>query len=133
MEFHPVGGEELQDVVSRIAGASPKVIALVKEAIKIKGANCRRSRDRRTACLARRNRRLPNDARTAAPLHLSPSEARKGELTQSPCVARRQCLSGYRLTNPFRFGICTFGKVSAFIASFSPMILLPARIKAVSA
>jgi tripartite-type tricarboxylate transporter receptor subunit TctC len=36
MEYHPIGGEELQDVVSRIAGASPKVIAMVKEAIKIK-------------------------------------------------------------------------------------------------
>jgi tripartite-type tricarboxylate transporter receptor subunit TctC len=36
MEFHPIGGEELQNVVSRIAGASPKVIAMVKEAIKIK-------------------------------------------------------------------------------------------------
>jgi tripartite-type tricarboxylate transporter receptor subunit TctC len=36
MEFHPIGGEALQDVVSRIAGASPKVIAMVKEAIKIK-------------------------------------------------------------------------------------------------
>ena len=36
MEFHPIGGEELQDVVSRIAGASPKVIAMVKEAITIK-------------------------------------------------------------------------------------------------
>src|SRR5882757_8244900 len=35
-EFHPVGGETLQDVVSKIAGASPKVIAMVKEAIKIK-------------------------------------------------------------------------------------------------
>ena len=36
MEFHPIGGQELQDVVSRIAGASPQVIAMVKEAIKIK-------------------------------------------------------------------------------------------------
>jgi len=36
MEFHPIGGEALQDVVSRIAGASPQVIAMVKEAIKIK-------------------------------------------------------------------------------------------------
>jgi tripartite-type tricarboxylate transporter receptor subunit TctC len=36
MEFHPMGGEELQDVVGKIAGASPKVIAMVKEAIKIK-------------------------------------------------------------------------------------------------
>jgi tripartite-type tricarboxylate transporter receptor subunit TctC len=36
MEFNPIGGEELQDVVGRIAGASPKVIAMVKEAIKIK-------------------------------------------------------------------------------------------------
>jgi hypothetical protein len=36
MEFHPIGGEELQDIVGRIAGASPKVIAMVKEAIKIK-------------------------------------------------------------------------------------------------
>jgi tripartite-type tricarboxylate transporter receptor subunit TctC len=36
MDFNPIGGEELQDVASRIAGASPQVIALVKEAIKIK-------------------------------------------------------------------------------------------------
>jgi tripartite-type tricarboxylate transporter receptor subunit TctC len=36
MDFNPIGGEELQDVVGRIAGASPKVIAMVKEAIKIK-------------------------------------------------------------------------------------------------
>jgi hypothetical protein len=36
MEFNPIGGEELQDVASRIAGASPQVIARVKEAIKIK-------------------------------------------------------------------------------------------------
>src|SRR6202022_3101923 len=36
MEFHPMGGEELQDVVGKIAGAAPKVIAMVKEAIKIK-------------------------------------------------------------------------------------------------
>ncbi|HEY6254704.1 MAG TPA: hypothetical protein VIY51_02820 [Xanthobacteraceae bacterium] len=36
MDFHPIGGEELQDVVGRIAGASPQVIALVKDAIKIK-------------------------------------------------------------------------------------------------
>ena len=36
MDFNPIGGEELQDVASRIAGASPQVIATVKEAIKIK-------------------------------------------------------------------------------------------------
>jgi tripartite-type tricarboxylate transporter receptor subunit TctC len=36
MEFHPIGGEELQDVAGKIAGASPQVIAMVKEAIKIK-------------------------------------------------------------------------------------------------
>jgi hypothetical protein len=36
MEFHPIGGEELQDIASRIAGASPQVISMVKEAIKIK-------------------------------------------------------------------------------------------------
>ncbi len=36
MEFNPIGGEELQDIASRIAGASPQVIAMVKEAIKIK-------------------------------------------------------------------------------------------------
>jgi tripartite-type tricarboxylate transporter receptor subunit TctC len=36
MDFNPIGGAELQDVVSRIAGASPQVIAMVKEAIKIK-------------------------------------------------------------------------------------------------
>ena len=44
-----------------------------------------------------------------------------------------QCFCGYRLTNPLRFGIATFGRVSAFIASFSPITLLRARIKAVSA
>ena len=36
MEFNPIGGEELQDIASRIAGASPQVVAMVKEAIKIK-------------------------------------------------------------------------------------------------
>jgi tripartite-type tricarboxylate transporter receptor subunit TctC len=36
MDFNPIGGEALQDVASRIAGASPQVIAMVKEAIKIK-------------------------------------------------------------------------------------------------
>jgi tripartite-type tricarboxylate transporter receptor subunit TctC len=36
MEFNPISGEELQDVASKIAGASPKVIAMVKEAITIK-------------------------------------------------------------------------------------------------
>ena len=36
MDYHPIGGQDLQDVVSRIAGASPTVIAMVKEAIKIK-------------------------------------------------------------------------------------------------
>jgi tripartite-type tricarboxylate transporter receptor subunit TctC len=36
MDFRPIGGEELQSIVSRIAGASPGVIALVKQAITIK-------------------------------------------------------------------------------------------------
>jgi tripartite-type tricarboxylate transporter receptor subunit TctC len=36
MEFNPIGGEELQAIASRIAGASPQVIGMVKEAIKIK-------------------------------------------------------------------------------------------------
>jgi hypothetical protein len=36
MDFNPIGGAELQDVVSKIASASPQVIAMVKEAIKIK-------------------------------------------------------------------------------------------------
>jgi tripartite-type tricarboxylate transporter receptor subunit TctC len=36
MDFNPIGGEELQDVVGRIAGASPQAIAQVKEAMKIK-------------------------------------------------------------------------------------------------
>src|SRR5712672_4571789 len=36
MDFHPVGGEELQRIVSRIAGASPNAIAMVKQAITIK-------------------------------------------------------------------------------------------------
>jgi len=36
MEFNPIGGQELQDVAGKIAGASPQVIAMVKEAIKIK-------------------------------------------------------------------------------------------------
>jgi hypothetical protein len=39
-----------------------------------------------------------------------------------------QCFSGYLLTNPSRFGIFTFGKVSAFMTSFSPMILLSAKM-----
>ena len=39
-----------------------------------------------------------------------------------------QCFSGYRLTKPSRFGIFTFGNVSAFITSLSPMILLRARM-----
>src|SRR5262249_13108743 len=42
--------------------------------------------------------------------------------------APRQCFSGYLLMNPSRLGIFTLGKVSAFIASFSPIILLSARI-----
>src|SRR6516164_11547729 len=42
--------------------------------------------------------------------------------------APRQCSSGYLLMNPSRLGIFTLGKVSAFIASFSPIILLSARI-----
>jgi tripartite-type tricarboxylate transporter receptor subunit TctC len=36
MELHPIRGEALQEVVGKIAGASPKVIAMVKEAIKNK-------------------------------------------------------------------------------------------------
>lgn len=38
-----------------------------------------------------------------------------------------QRFSGYLLTNPSRFGMRTFGSVSAFIMSFSPMILASAR------
>ena len=44
-----------------------------------------------------------------------------------------QCLSGYRLTKPSRLGMRTFGKVWAFIPSLSPMILLSARMYAVTA
>jgi hypothetical protein len=75
--------------------------------------------------------------------HRDPHSVRKQEpadcstgsdaLSLIVAVARRQCFSGYRLTNPLRFGIATFGRVSAFIASFSPITLLRARIKAVSA
>jgi tripartite-type tricarboxylate transporter receptor subunit TctC len=36
MDFNPIGGEELQGVVGKIAGAPPNIIALVKDAIKIK-------------------------------------------------------------------------------------------------
>jgi hypothetical protein len=36
MDFRPSGGEELQSIVSRIAGASLNVIAMVKQAITIK-------------------------------------------------------------------------------------------------
>jgi len=36
MELNPIGGEELQSVASRIAGAPTNVIAMVKEAIRIK-------------------------------------------------------------------------------------------------
>ena len=39
---------------------------------------------------------------------------------------RVQCLLGYNGMNPSRLGMRTFGSVSAFIASFSPMILLSA-------
>jgi len=55
------------------------------------------------------------------------------ELSFIIAIAWHQCFSGYLLTNALRFGIATFGRVSAFITSFSPMILLRARIKAVSA
>ena len=37
-------------------------------------------------------------------------------------------LSGKRMTKPSRFGIRTFGSVSAFISSFSPMSLFSARM-----
>src|SRR5262249_16893510 len=43
-------------------------------------------------------------------------------------AAPPQSFSGYLLMNPSRLGIFTLGKVSAFIASFSPIILLSARI-----
>lgn len=36
MDFNPIGGAELQDIVGKIAGASPYLIVLVKDAIKIK-------------------------------------------------------------------------------------------------
>jgi hypothetical protein len=36
MDFNPIGGEELQDVVGKIAGAPPKIVAMVKDAITIK-------------------------------------------------------------------------------------------------
>ena len=36
MESNPIGGQELQDTAGKIAGASPQVIAMVKEAITIK-------------------------------------------------------------------------------------------------
>jgi tripartite-type tricarboxylate transporter receptor subunit TctC len=36
MEFNPIDGEELQNVVGKIAGASPNIIAMVKDAIRIK-------------------------------------------------------------------------------------------------
>ena len=39
---------------------------------------------------------------------------------------RVQCLLGYNGMNPSRLGMGTFGSVSAFIASVSPMILLSA-------
>ena len=39
---------------------------------------------------------------------------------------RVQCLPGYNGMNPSRLGMRTLGSVSAFIASFSPMILLSA-------
>ena len=37
-----------------------------------------------------------------------------------------QCFSGYLLTKPSRFGMRTLGSVSAFMTSFSPMILASA-------
>ncbi len=36
MYLNPISGEELQQIVSKIVSSSPKVIAIVKEAIKIK-------------------------------------------------------------------------------------------------
>jgi tripartite-type tricarboxylate transporter receptor subunit TctC len=36
MDFRPIGGEELQNIVSRIAAASPNAVAMVKRAITIK-------------------------------------------------------------------------------------------------
>ena len=36
MYINPMGGEELQQIVRKVAGLSPKVIAMVKEAIKTK-------------------------------------------------------------------------------------------------
>ena len=36
MDINPMGGEELQQIVRKVAGLSPKVIAMVKEAIKTK-------------------------------------------------------------------------------------------------
>lgn len=38
------------------------------------------------------------------------------------------CLSGNRIMNPSRFGICTLGSVWAFIVSFSPMRLFSERM-----
>ena len=36
MYINPMSGEELQQIVRKVAGLSPKVIAMVKEAIKTK-------------------------------------------------------------------------------------------------
>jgi tripartite-type tricarboxylate transporter receptor subunit TctC len=36
MHINPMGGEELQRIVRKFAGLSPKVIAMVKEAVKTK-------------------------------------------------------------------------------------------------
>ncbi len=72
----------------------------------------------------------------ARALHPSCSRKQKagGSFRRPPANRRvNQCFSGYRLTKPFLFGMFTFGKVCAFITSFSPMILLPARMNAVSA
>ena len=43
-------------------------------------------------------------------------------------LATCQCFSGYLLTKASRFGIWTFASVSLFMTSFSPMILLSARM-----
>ncbi len=89
-------------------------------------------RDDRGHFLAVRIDGIADRFRCAQPILHAPIPSVPNPLCDPAAVAdgraHSQCLSGYLLMKPFRFGICTFGKVSAFIVSLSPMTLLRARI-----
>jgi Transposase len=88
--------------------------------------------------LSRKLQMLGHDARLMPAKYVRPySKGQKNDFRDAEAIAeavptawtpRRQCFSGYLLMNPSRLGIFTLGKVSAFITSFSPIILLSARI-----